>query len=101
MGPEASSQYLEAIKDTKSDTIRLTALQGLNSAGGQPRQALPFLITALKEGSVNSRSLAAILLGNIGPDAKEAIPALEALQNDSNTALRANVQRALKSIRGR
>jgi len=39
-------------------------------------------------------------LGRIGPDAKEALPVLERLSNDTNPDVRKAAAEALKKIRG-
>jgi HEAT repeat protein len=100
MGPNACGKYLDAIKDMKDDATRQTALQALSFSGTPTKVAVPFLISTLKEGTVNHRSMAARVLGNIGAEAKEAIPALEAVRNDPNAAVRTNVEAALKKIKG-
>jgi HEAT repeat protein len=60
--------------------------------------AVPALMKALQEGNPSVRVYAAQILGEIGPAAKDAVPALEATLPDPS--LRAQAETALQKIRG-
>ena len=49
----------------------------------------------------NVRDRATVTLGKIGPEAKEAMPALEAALEDEDELVRKEAARALESIRGK
>jgi len=56
------------------------------------------LARALADGNPQARLLAAVTLGEIGPEAKSAIPALEAALGDRDEAVRFAAAEALKKI---
>jgi HEAT repeat protein len=63
--------------------------------------AVPTLIDALRYGILPARINAAITLGQIGKDAREAIPALTEALQDENTRVRAEAANALRRINGK
>jgi len=60
--------------------------------------AIPLLITALRHTDATTRRTAAIILGKIGPDAKEALPALRVLLLDDDQPVRDAAQEAITKI---
>ena len=60
--------------------------------------AVPVLLKLLQEGSASVRGYAIQILGEIGPAAKDAVPALEAALQDAS--LRPAAETALQKIRG-
>jgi HEAT repeat protein len=80
MGPKAKTAVAalaEALRDTPA--VRLAAREALGSVG---KEAVPFLVQALKDKDDVIRLLAVQGLGRLGPEAKTAIPALiEALKD--------------------
>jgi hypothetical protein len=55
---------------------RRYAASALGGIGPEAKEAVPALITTLKDQNVDVRRYAASVLGEIGPPAKEAVPAL-------------------------
>ena len=63
------------------------------------KSAVPFLIQKrLKHSEVSFRKMAADVLGNAGPLAKEAIPALTEALKDPDVGVRQSAAAALKKI---
>ena len=65
---------------------------------GDAAKVIPALIEALRDKSDNIRQGAAIGLGSFGEQAKDAIPALEALRSDPDVRVREAVGIALSRI---
>ena len=63
---------------------------------GKP--AVPALIVALKEGNKSVRNQVILVLTEIGPDAKEAIPLLQEAAKDADKDISRAAQNALKKI---
>ncbi len=81
---------------------RLAAMRMLVSIGGAPAQhAIPKLIDALTDPDVRIRRAAAETLGQFGPAAKDALPALRAALNDENNDVRLFAGEAILSIETR
>lgn len=107
--PEKLGDLFARVKKHGDDKVRETAYQGLYYRVGKSTKitalpaklALPHLIDATKDAAVTVRILAANGLGNLGPDAKEALPALTALAQDENPAVRAAANSALAQIKGK
>lgn len=75
-----------------------TALTELAAAGAQAEPAIDQLIPLLKHEDHEIRQLAAYALGQIGPAAKRAVPALKAALNDQQMSVLTSVQNALVAI---
>jgi len=71
-------------------------LRDMEDLGPAGVPAIPILIRGLQKGNSDIKANAAIALGNIGPAAKEAVPALEKLVGDYYT-----VPRPLRNTRPR
>ncbi len=76
----------------------MSATKKLGWFGDQAKDAVPRLISALADEHHGVRKEAALSLGKIGPAAKAAIPALDAVRQESNLGQFA--EEALKEIRG-
>jgi HEAT repeat protein len=93
---ECLTVLIELVKRRDSQ-IRKGAAQLLYRYGSKAKEAVPALIEiARNDADPNTRSVAVNALGAIGPDAKAAIPALKALQDDRYFG--ASVKEALKKI---
>ena len=95
--PAATPVLLDGL--TNSD-VRLsrTAAMAIGGAHGQPDVFVPALINGLK-GPLQSRGIAAWSLGEYGPQAKSAVPALVDLsKNDPALSVRTQAANALKKI---
>jgi HEAT repeat protein len=83
--------------------VRLEAAMSLFKIDGRVEKILPVLIKALQEADEVRRWIAADCLGEIGPPAREAIPALrDVLQLEFKSPLiRASIALALEKIEGK
>jgi HEAT repeat protein len=75
--------------------IYLLALGGRNALG-----AIPALIEVLGDPHAELRTHAAIILGEIGPEANAAVPALKSLIEDESESVRLFAKRAIVQIQG-
>jgi HEAT repeat protein len=75
-------------------------LEALGGLGAEGREAVPHLLTQLKEGWVDRQLAVMRTLGKIGPAAAAAIPLLKALSNDRNVRIREAARQALRAIDG-
>ena len=80
--------------------ILLVCLLGLMAYAEETQeQQVERLIKELQDPDSDVRSIAAVTLGEIGSEAKDAVPALmQVLQNDQNWDVRWNAEWALKKI---
>ena len=74
-------------------------LMAVGRLGEDAKWAVPTLVELLTHELVQIRSLAAHTLGQIGPAAKDAAPALERMSRDSDPAVREVALQALESVR--
>ena len=90
----------ELIGDLKSsqEKERLIAVRTLPQRKGDAAQVVPALIEALKDKEGDIRLSAAIGLGSFGEQAKDAIPALQALQRERDARIREAAGKALSRI---
>jgi HEAT repeat protein len=75
-GAEVVPYLVQALRSTNKYR-RIFASQSLELFGVEARAAVPALIEALDDPATHIRAIRA--LGNIGPEAKQAVPSLEAL----------------------
>jgi HEAT repeat protein len=81
--------------------VRATAIRSLCNFRGDPQKAVPVLAKALlEETGSDRRRAAAVALGDYGPAAEPAIPALEAALRDDVEPVRSAAAEALEKIRG-
>jgi len=95
------SMTVEALRITLQQGLlpeRINAAKSLTQFGALAVDAVPDLIAALDQESEILRVNAIRTLGNIGPPAKAALPALEALRNKKIAKF--PVRRAIKNIKG-
>jgi HEAT repeat protein len=74
-------KLIQLLQDT-DPVVRIHAGFVLGTMDEDALPAIPILIEMLKHGEVRGRKLAALTLGQIGPAAVEAIPALFNAAND-------------------
>ena len=98
LGPEGWPTVFEALKTEKDPDVRANTIVYFGSFGAKSRIAVPVLIEALKDTSIQVRFSAIQALQNIGPTAKAAIPALRELLNDPDQNVRNFAQTALNVI---
>jgi HEAT repeat protein len=94
---EAVAPLATAMQD-KFPAVRTAASQALAAIG---KPAVPDLIRLLKSGDTNVRSRSAWALGKIGPDAKEAIPALTQAAKDPEASVWTEAREAIIKIQGK
>jgi HEAT repeat protein len=95
--PESEPGIIEALK-SDDPKVQELALHTFWQCGFKNKTALPWLIKALKkEGYQNIRHNAIYCLGNLGADAREAIPVLEAITEPD---MQIHIEFGLKRIRG-
>jgi HEAT repeat protein len=97
-GKSAFPVLFETLKTAKDPALQTALLRGLRARGFHDPEAVPTLIECLKSSSAESRWQAAFILGNIGPQAKEAIEPLQALSNDGDRTVSIYARNALKRI---
>src|SRR5205809_6757678 len=87
-------QYIQDLKDADAIT-RATAFQMIQQKGAE---AVPALITAMKDENWKIRDGAVNIVRGLGEQAKEAVPALTALLKDDNGNVRLDALNALEKI---
>ncbi len=80
-----------------SDAVRLAAIDALTAFGPE---IIPAMVRQLRSGEVYRRFGAARVLGNLGPEASQAVPALRPLLRDSDSLVREEAARAIARIGG-
>lgn len=103
IGPEAKEAIpilIETIREVRNRDRRI--LVACNKALlGMGKEIVPHMISLLKDDTWEMRRGAAWILGKLGPDAKEAVPALTEALNDANPSVRLQAQESLKKIQGK
>jgi HEAT repeat protein len=93
-----STSELTADLKTGQERQRIIAVRLLQNRKGDAAQVVPALIDALKDKVDDVRWSAAIGLGYFGEQARDAIPALQAAQQDSDARVREAARVALSRI---
>ncbi len=94
-----SHQSLLNLQLTPASTVRSRAVQGYYVLGAAADPGVPVLIQMLEsERSPQVRSCVVLALGNIGPAARSAIPALVKACSDPDPEVRHNASSALANI---
>lgn len=83
--------------DDRDEGVRQTAAEALVKLG-VPGRAVPVLIASLEDKHWCNRRWAAKILGDVGPPAKAAIPALRKALKDEHAEVREAATEALKKI---
>jgi HEAT repeat protein len=95
---EQCVRLLVAGLQRQDPSLRLYSVRALWKCG-RPKEAIPALVTALQAPDASVRNLAADVLGDFGPAAREAVPALRALRdNDPADNVRQTAADALRQI---
>jgi HEAT repeat protein len=98
---------VEYITSSPLDQLKKASLHAFSTKGSsdesapviEPRDAVPVLIRELKEGPPNGRHFAALVLRDIGPEAKSAIPVLvDVVRNDSDSRVRYSAFGAVAAV---
>jgi len=106
IGPAANAAIpaLAKLGQSEDELLRLTSVWATLKIGPRTpemmKNAMPILIGALKNSREFVRIEAAITLGDFGPAAGDAVPALESAANDASAAVRSAAAAAIKKIKG-
>jgi HEAT repeat protein len=102
-GQKSWTPIEESFKTAKDSNFRQAILGTLQNTNYRSKTSLAPLIDCLKDGNVNVQQMACNVLGNIGPDAADALPMLQKIADDStnqavqnaarNAVLRINVKK--------
>jgi HEAT repeat protein len=98
MGPEARETAGELAKflDDSDDRDRVKLAVAILRVGGPKEAAIEVLLEALK--NPEQRSFALIVMGNLGPEAAELIPAVQSLTQDRRPWVRGSAHEVLRKI---
>ena len=97
---DVNAALCRAMLGDDDGSVRAAAARGLTVGGADAVAAIGALIEALKEDeSAEVRQFAALALGRIGPAAEEAIPTLEAAEEDPESMVASAARSALRQIR--
>ena len=100
LGPAARDAVPTLFDLLRSDLDRESARAALREIDTAGPEALPALIRAIEMEDPRMRYYAVFFLQKLGPDAKEALPALRPLLHGENSRLRSIVQRTIEAIEG-
>jgi HEAT repeat protein len=96
-GGKSTDQLIQDLK-APHEREQIIAVRLLPQRKGDATKIIPALIEALKDKSDGVRTSAAIGLGSFGEQAKDAIPALQIAQRDSDVRVREAAGVALSRI---
>ena len=97
-GPRGMPILENGLKLAKDSSLRVAMTQVLLNNNHRSKTMVGPLTEFLKDGNPQVRWQSAQLLGNIGPDAKDALPTLRDLVSDSNPNVRQFAQKAINQI---
>jgi HEAT repeat protein len=98
LGPKSLPLLEQGLKSAKESQMRQAILQGLVNYNHRSKAMVAPLIECLKDTQPQVRWQAAQVLGNIGADARDALPMLKELVNDTNITVRQQAQAAINRI---
>jgi HEAT repeat protein len=100
MKKELIPDGVRKLQSDKEPCVRSLAAWFLYAYGQglDPKDTLPVLLEGLKAPDAWARRQAAHYLGTLGPNARDAVPALTALQRDEDETVREAATKALQSI---
>ena len=95
--PRSLPWLVEAARDADAD-IRFRALQAIDTPLAIHPEAVPILIAGLDDPSSSVQSLAILLVGSAGPEARAAAPRLVEMTKDERPHVRLEAARALRRV---
>ncbi len=96
---EAIPVLIETIRITRNHDKKFL-FATVNALLAMGKEIVPDMITLLKDDNWEMRRGSAWMLGNLGPEAKDAVPALTEALNDTNVSVRMKASEDLKKIKG-
>ncbi len=103
IGPEAKEAIpvlIETIRETRNrDKHMLLSCNYALLAMG--KEIVPYMIVLLKDDNWEMRRGSAWILGKVGPEAKDAVPALTKALNDPHPVVRRKAAESLQKIQGK
>jgi HEAT repeat protein len=103
IGPEAKEAIpilIETIREVRNNRDRRLLVACNKALLGMGKEVVPHMIYLLKDETWEMRRGAAWILGKLGPEARDAVPALTEALNDPNPDVRTKAQEALKKVKG-
>lgn len=97
-GKNAWDALEKSLKSAKDGNHRQAILQGMIHTAYRSKASLMPLINCLKDDNFQVRYLSCRLLGDIGPDAVDALPGIRALMNDEHQYIRDAARNSLGQI---
>jgi hypothetical protein len=104
MGPgakEAVPVLVDVAKGSKDPLAPLLAVDALGAIGPAAKGAVPTLVDLLRRNKLpppNGRTHIVVTLGKIGPEAHEAVKALQEVREKADPVLRLHIDEALEQI---
>ena len=106
-GPEAAPVIGEALRDVE-ESVQRAAATALRKMGSDAAGAVPELIAAVERRDSAVIGDVVVILGQVGPEAKNALPALESLQRGEKMpegkqlsgGLKQEIEKSIRKIRG-
>jgi HEAT repeats/PBS lyase HEAT-like repeat len=104
MGPparEAVPVLVDVAKGSKDPLAPLLAVDALGAIGPAAKGAVPMLVDLLRRNKLpppNGRTHIVVTLGKIGPEAQEAVKALQEVREKADPVLRLHIDEALEQI---
>jgi len=99
LGPQAhaAAPALARVLDESRAWIGVAAMDALAAIG---KDAVPVLVQTFERGAASARMRAALILGNIGPDAQAALPVLQKAAANDAEPLRERLVSVIAQIQG-
>jgi HEAT repeats len=97
---DAVPLLIQRLKNDRDKGVKQAAATALGRIDPDPEQAVPALITALKDKNAAVRAAAATSLGQLGAEARDAVPALRTAQDDKDRGVSRAARMAIRTIQG-
>jgi HEAT repeat protein len=96
---EAIPELIETIRKTRNQDKRFL-FASVNALLALGKEIVPHMISLLKDDDWEMRRGSAWILGKLGPEDRDAVPALTEALNDTNVNVRMKASEALKKLKG-
>ncbi len=98
LGDEGLPSLIDLLAASDDRGVQYAVMSSLREFGAKAKKAVPRLVEILKKGQDYNRHMAALTLGVIGPDARDATDALKEAARDADPELRRCAELALGQI---